>query len=1101
MLVASLFTQTVSANDEEKVRVGISRLNTLIEQNAYNDAHWQSYLNSYIFSTDGTDETQVFASGTSFAKPETITTLQNQLRKFAEKGKILYVALNGRCLLVGELKAGENQTFEKLEPALADTVYRRMSTITEEIYAGSKAKALNNGKNAILAMTPIQFVLAGKEETQDNLYWFFCMVATPGSAYPKLVQVVNSIAATASDRDLLQKEDERALAYAEDFMNAMDAYTELVEHLKIFKTPSANAFKAKYDEVYRSNPQVAKQIDEIAAMIDEDENSYKDHEAMIAHAVEIYNNGKPIDQQVKALYFNKEFQISRSDEGITAEFEAYKASLLAYREYEKNIIAIADAIECSPASGEEFSAFQVRVYTCASRLQDNAMAGLKLQTRKNLLCALSQMTLHGTSSVFHEELTSALNKESVVVRLLATTPAGDKKALLDYLGTTRVPDSDVYTLMSALELRLGGDDNEMFVLILADWVFRGYPKKATDWVGVLTPGGTDKRDVLPIFASASDDAYVGSYSGKTGVTLLNMWVNENMIGAGHGTKQGVEHDANNVPYYGYVMVYLKEDYRIGGHLYEGNEYHLLPAVLAELMLSNSLQKTFNTGVKYTFIAASTAVGISQIMAATSVLTTTVAAVDLAVNVADIAINEVMIKEIEAADGGKEFIDKWNRYVLIFQMTQVATELTGLIDNMDALLPRMKNQRATDLVDQMRTKLPRNTKAIDQLLDVGDDAVKFGDDADLALAQLFLRKAVKEEDFLDLLVHGSDGKFTVLLKGRNLEVTLDHRQLAQWLTSQGLNKRPIRLLSCSNAKSAEDLARQLGQDVYYSDGAVRVFSDGGITTANNKEWYKYSVKDRTALPTQKPRPPTGDAVHGDYVELGKDAKKVDGAADGMGAGVKIVKEITEKTRNHLYYGEIRIKFKDSKTPDFVSTPDRIWADLEAKFMNDDDFARALLETNNLGTQELTGMHSMTPFNKRTMTSDGNQLYVYDDKKSLGFLDGKEFFVLKNPRVWMPDLSSLIGTNKRLPLEKRVFNTKGRYIGKNGSVDKRISGAFPEDMTNLEIEQMISQAFDNKVNDLGNKYTSEISYKGKTVYFEIYIDKKTGDINSSYIISIL
>jgi hypothetical protein len=195
LTVALLFLLplVLKANDDEKIKRGVERLNELIRQNAYNDAHGLSRQNKYIFSLDETPETHVFADGKPFVSKSVIDGLQADLQNLATQGIHFYVALNGTDLVADKLSLG-NQTVEgaSIPKKDWDRILEVTNKILSDIYIKSNASRLNNGKNALLGITPVQSVRVGQTKTLDKLFWLYVRVVKEGAAFNSLVDIVRA---------------------------------------------------------------------------------------------------------------------------------------------------------------------------------------------------------------------------------------------------------------------------------------------------------------------------------------------------------------------------------------------------------------------------------------------------------------------------------------------------------------------------------------------------------------------------------------------------------------------------------------------------------------------------------------------------------------------------------------------------------------------------------------------------------------------------------------------------------------------------------------------------------------------------------------------
>lgn len=184
---------------------------------------------------------------------------------------------------------------------------------------------------------------------------------------------------------------------------------------------------------------------------------------------------------------------------------------------------------------------------------------------------------------------------------------------------------------------------------------------------------------------------------------------------------------------------------------------------------------------------------------------------------------------------------------------------------DMLNMRDKLIKVLGLTDDEVAALKSLARQTDDVIDISDDAISLGDN--LVVAKSYLTKAARPEGVIDILVHGTANEFKIILNGT--EHTLDHRGLANWIKSNGYDKRTIRLLSCSNTASAQDIANKLGQKVVATDDVVRIHADGGISTAKNADWYEVIPGNGTPQIVTKPRPPNNPSEV--FVELGGVAK--------------------------------------------------------------------------------------------------------------------------------------------------------------------------------------------------------------------------------------
>lgn len=129
------------------------------------------------------------------------------------------------------------------------------------------------------------------------------------------------------------------------------------------------------------------------------------------------------------------------------------------------------------------------------------------------------------------------------------------------------------------------------------------------------------------------------------------------------------------------------------------------------------------------------------------------------------------------------------------------------------------------------------------------------------------KVVAPANTIDIIIHavGSTYKFEV----NGAYIPGDHRVLASWLKTKGYNTKTIRLLSCSDLTSAQNLCNKLNQPVIATDGYVCIYSDGGLSVVpregnGSTKWYLLkpnAVRNETTSP-RAPGSPTLD-----YVQMG------------------------------------------------------------------------------------------------------------------------------------------------------------------------------------------------------------------------------------------
>ncbi|WP_083629193.1 fibronectin type III domain-containing protein [Tenacibaculum agarivorans] len=190
---------------------------------------------------------------------------------------------------------------------------------------------------------------------------------------------------------------------------------------------------------------------------------------------------------------------------------------------------------------------------------------------------------------------------------------------------------------------------------------------------------------------------------------------------------------------------------------------------------------------------------------------------------------------------------------------------------------LEDFRALDLLDE--AKEAKIVNAINKLesgldFDISKHLVVLGNDIDLARLAKFENENV--DGILDLVIHGSAERF--MIDGNYVDNVTD---IADWLKKNKPDMKEIRLLSCTSLDSAQELVDHLGEGykVYATDGFVRVYNDGSITsvsrnTGGDSDWYKleHNVEKSTEIPENaRPRGPDKNKLDDvdfidDFIEL-------------------------------------------------------------------------------------------------------------------------------------------------------------------------------------------------------------------------------------------
>ena len=148
---------------------------------------------------------------------------------------------------------------------------------------------------------------------------------------------------------------------------------------------------------------------------------------------------------------------------------------------------------------------------------------------------------------------------------------------------------------------------------------------------------------------------------------------------------------------------------------------------------------------------------------------------------------------------------------------------------------------------------------------------------------------------DVIAHYEGGKYIMTANGVTNSFT--ELQLAYYMRNL---KGDIRLLSCSDLRSAENIAKAIGKDVTASDEVVKLFSDGSVETG---QFYKIS-KDGVKTPVENATLTKPTTIKSKYLLLGK----VNGAGKlvdnlNLGSFVKKIGQYDVYDNGEVFYRAI------------------------------------------------------------------------------------------------------------------------------------------------------------------------------------------------------
>jgi hypothetical protein len=686
-----------SANEDDEVKRGVDRLNALIVQNGINDVLGLSHLNKYIVRLDDDPNLKHIKFEKTVFIEQDLSAIDRELATLAIEYKIhFYIALNGSQLMIGKLNE-QNQSVPigQIDSA-SNALSNHVSKVLVRMYNESKISSLGDGKNILLGITPVQRVKVDlKDPTKDELYFTFLRKFIKGSAYPELINIIRYL--YSSNDNVINTQYSRdpyaALnSQKELYVKMLKNYEEEVKTLYPGKTESAQSFYAAYVKEYYESVSIKQVMDDIGSLIDDDEQGFNELMDLMTNAQSLFGS---IDVGVHYTYFNKDFTIIKNIGPRHEEFEAFKQSILMYKQYRQNVTELASQITCVPQSNESKDQFKARVYYCAALLTPATAANLTLEIRQNLLCALSTLELSRSWTVARDQLTTDEGKEEVVVRILVNTPEDQRKQLLGYFGKQTLPSGSLsIPIFWNLVSEIDSQNFQDMMLILIDWIQHYFPQRQQVWLDIIHNPERENRAILPL--GTFRDGYSMGIASDQGKSIIQYHITENDIPIKpHQVTAGL---------LDYVVVKFEDSYTIGGKSFEEGSVHVVPSLLAYLIMHNMKVNTMVTVGKYTLYAAGLLVGVTEIVAAKTLLQATVALVDMGVASSDIVINEVLAEDLNKTEEGKEFLDSWNKYVLLYAGGRVVTQLSGVMDDLGSTATKINNDR----VDEITKKILSNT---------------------------------------------------------------------------------------------------------------------------------------------------------------------------------------------------------------------------------------------------------------------------------------------------------------------------------------------------------------------------------------------------------
>jgi hypothetical protein len=374
-----------------------------------------------------------------------------------------------------------------------------------------------------------------------------------------------------------------------------------------------------------------------------------------------------------------DYPILLSDQ--TSDFSSYYNSLyayyLAYTKFDK-------ILACNtPGDGEG------QMTSIMRTLSENEYIYLPVRHRIHVLEIISKGSMSGKINV-----DQPIKEEDIVLKILKFTAKKDEKAILDALV---VPRSLANTTSPLIDLISGidGENYSIFILTLTDWLISNYPNQES-WQEILERTKRAERNILPL------GDFLDGYSTEIGTmgsnTVFRFYITVN-------PSIPIEtYKLINVNAYDYIVVKFTSNYSFAGKSFSKGSIYTLPSFFVYAMMHDMSVHTWVTTGKYTLYAAFLAIGVGEIMLARTGLQMAIALADMAVATSDILVNEILATKLSQTDDGKAFLDKWNKFVLIYGGARVYSELSGLNRELTELSRRINNPEVDELVTRINKKI-------------------------------------------------------------------------------------------------------------------------------------------------------------------------------------------------------------------------------------------------------------------------------------------------------------------------------------------------------------------------------------------------------------
>ncbi|GAB4011754.1 hypothetical protein GCM10028808_26100 [Spirosoma migulaei] len=448
------------------------------------------------------------------------------------------------------------------------------------------------------------------------------------------------------------------------------------------------------------------------------------------------------------------------------------------------------AYVCSVATPPAANADPIcKVYSCVynSSLKnsdrDLLNARLDLDTRKKLLTLLAQYNL--TSGWVPVGCAVSADGEGAILSLLSSTQENDRKAILDHIYGSLVQTS--YSPLQAFITNLDGANFDALMSLLTSWVSTYYPSSES-WSSILQRQDRAKRNILVL--GNFTDRYSLSAQYNANQTLLSFEVSIRL-----STTQLFKRKIDALDY---VVVKFAQDYAAGSQPFEAGRVYTLPAVLVYQIMNAMQRQTRLDLAKYGAYGVFAALGVGEIMAAETGLETTLALLDMGVFGSDIAINEVLATKLNQTADGRAFLDKYNKYTMLYGVTRFYAEFTNLTAELKSLSNKLNDPDVDKLVLKLEnqalvawlSKYPNLLKKVSVLDEATQEVFRssFAKASDQALTILDGHTASIDT----WLIHTDEGKALI---GANADIWTSQIQ-AQTLLKQARYQQVAALLGKS-----------------------------------------------------------------------------------------------------------------------------------------------------------------------------------------------------------------------------------------------------------------------------------------------------------------